>query len=216
VQARASPVPTRYVVDFTCLFFPSTHPPRSLSIHTLFLSPPSGALDQASHLSKTRWSSGINQQTHVHTHTHTPTHRHTHTHTHSRSRARALALALSERDKSRNVGALIDITANRGEMVGQRSDPPSTSAQVYKLTDKCVCVCVCVCVCLCVWLCVYGWSAHQGLSGMVRGSDVPHWTKSAGSTPPRMFCLLSRATNVRARAYEHGHVCARVRRNIFS
>jgi hypothetical protein len=32
-----------------------------------------------------------------------------------------------------------------------------------------------------------------------------------GSTPPRMFCLLSRAVNVRARAYAHGHVCARVR-----
>ena len=30
-------------------------------------------------------------------------------------------------------------------------------------------------------------------------------------TPPRMFCLLSRAANVRARAYAHGHVCARAR-----
>ena len=29
-----------------------------------------------------------------------------------------------------------------------------------------------------------------GLSGMVRVSDVPHWTKSAGTTPPpRMLCL---------------------------
>ena len=45
---------------------------------------------------------------------------------------------------------------------------------------------------------------------MERVSDVfHHWTKSAGSTPPRMFCFLSRAANVRARAYAHGHVCAR-------
>ena len=59
------------------------------------------------------------------------------------------------------MGALIDITANRGEMVGQRSDPPSTSAQVYKLTDKCVCVCVCVCVFVCVFVCVWMVSASR-------------------------------------------------------
>jgi hypothetical protein len=35
-----------------------------------------------------------------------------------------------------------------------------------------------------------------GLSGMVCVSDVNHWTKSAGSTPPRMFCVLSRAANM--------------------
>jgi len=60
-------------------------------------------------------------------------------------------------------------------------------------------------VCLCAEI-VSRWSAHQGLSGMVRVSDVPHLTKSAGSNPPRMFCLLSRAANVRARAYAHGRV----------
>ena len=60
-------------------------------------------------------------------------------------------------------------------------------------------------VCLCAEI-VPRWSAYQRLSGMVRVSDVPHWTKSAGSTPPRMFCLLSRAANVRARAYAHGRV----------
>jgi len=45
---------------------------------------------------------------------------------------------------------------------------------------------------------------------MVHVSDVHHWTKSAGSNPPRMFCLLSRAANVRAPFYlEHlgsGHL----------
>ena len=50
-----------------------------------------------------------------------------------------------------------------------------------------------------------------GLSGMVHVSDVHHWIKSARSTPPRMFCLLSRAANVRAWAYAHGHVRARER-----
>jgi hypothetical protein len=44
-----------------------------------------------------------------------------------------------------------------------------------------------------------------GLPG-VRVSDVIHSTKSAGSTPPRMFCLVSRATNVRAQTYAHDPV----------
>ena len=38
-------------------------------------------------------------------------------------------------------------------------------------------------VCLCAEI-VSRWSAHQRLSGMVRVSDVPHWTQSAGTIPP--------------------------------
>ena len=50
-------------------------------------------------------------------------------------------------------------------------------------------------VCLCAEI-VSRWSAHQRLSGMVRVSDVPHWTQSAGtiSPPPIMVCLLERPT----------------------
>ena len=56
-------------------------------------------------------------------------------------------------------------------------------------------------------------SERQKKSAM--GRSVPkRWAQvdfTAGSTPPRMFCLVSRATNVRARTYAHGHVCARAR-----
>ncbi len=46
-----------------------------------------------------------------------------------------------------------------------------------------------------------------GLSGMVRVSDVPHWTKSAGTTPPPTIpCLLERAASVRPHAYARGRV----------
>jgi hypothetical protein len=41
---------------------------------------------------------------------------------------------------------------------------------------------------------------------MVRISDVPHWTKSAGTIPPRMLCLLERAASVRTHAYARGRV----------
>jgi len=37
-------------------------------------------------------------------------------------------------------------------------------------------------------------STSTMLSGMVRVSDVPHWTKSAGTTPPTMLCLKCSAS----------------------
>ncbi len=56
-------------------------------------------------------------------------------------------------------------------------------------------------------------TCSQGCQEWWASPDVSHWTKSAGTTPPRMFCLLSRAANVRARAYARGRVracvCAR-------
>ena len=54
-------------------------------------------------------------------------------------------------------------------------------------------------------------SLARSLSLSLSPRTVRNWTKSAESTPPRMFCLLSRAANVRARAYAHGHVCVRAR-----
>ena len=53
----------------------------------------------------------------------------------------------------------------------------------------------------------------QGCQEWFASPLVSHWTKSAGTIPPRMFCLLSRAANVRAVAHASGRVracvCAR-------
>ncbi len=37
-------------------------------------------------------------------------------------------------------------------------------------------------------------------------SDVPHWTKSAGTTPPPAWSVLERAASVRTHAYARGRV----------
>jgi hypothetical protein len=56
------------------------------------------------------------------------------------------------------------------------------------------------------------WSAYQGLSGMVRVSDVPHWTKSTGTIPPLAWsvCLneLQVCVRMRMRVGVCGYACA--------
>ena len=64
------------------------------------------------------------------------------------------------------------------------------------------------------------WGEGETSTNTMYPQDCQEWCASPtlitgqsrqGQPPPRMFCLLSRAANVRARAYAHGHVCVRAR-----